>query len=81
MQLTRSATRLFSPSAMCLVLIAWLSDGLVTPGHAQQGQGTAAAAKADGGAVTLFQNVRIFDGTGEHPYLGEVLVQGNRIKQ
>jgi imidazolonepropionase-like amidohydrolase len=29
---------------------------------------------------TLFTNVRIFDGTGEHPYLGEVLVQGNRIK-
>jgi imidazolonepropionase-like amidohydrolase len=28
----------------------------------------------------LFSNVRIFDGTGEHPYLGEVLVQGNRIK-
>jgi len=24
---------------------------------------------------TLFTNVRIFDGTGEHPYLGEVLVQ------
>ncbi len=29
---------------------------------------------------TLFTNVRIFDGTGEHPYTGEVLVQGNRIK-
>src|SRR5262245_19209578 len=28
----------------------------------------------------LFTNVRIFDGTGEHPYTGEVLVQGNRIK-
>ncbi|HZT18243.1 MAG TPA: amidohydrolase family protein, partial [Dongiaceae bacterium] len=28
----------------------------------------------------LFTNVRIFDGSGEHPYLGEVLVQGNRIK-
>ncbi len=28
----------------------------------------------------LFTNVRIFDGTGEHPYLGEVLIQGNRIK-
>src|SRR5437899_1064196 len=31
-------------------------------------------------ANTLFTNVRIFDGTGEHPYLGEALVQGNRIK-
>jgi imidazolonepropionase-like amidohydrolase len=31
-------------------------------------------------ANTLFTNVRIFDGTGEHAYLGEVLIQGNRIK-
>ncbi len=29
----------------------------------------------------LFTNVRIFDGSGEHPFTGEVLVQGNRIKQ
>ena len=29
----------------------------------------------------LFTNVRILDGTGEYPYTGEVLVQGNRIKQ
>ena len=28
---------------------------------------------------TLFTNVRIFDGSGGHPYNGEVLVQGNRI--
>ncbi|GAB5468496.1 MAG: amidohydrolase family protein [Rhodospirillales bacterium] len=28
----------------------------------------------------LFTNVRIFDGSGGQPYLGEVLVQGNRIK-
>ena len=28
----------------------------------------------------LFTNVRILDGTGENPYPGEVLVQGNRIK-
>jgi imidazolonepropionase-like amidohydrolase len=28
----------------------------------------------------LFSNVRIFDGSGEHPYLGELVVQGNRIK-
>src|SRR4051812_16433849 len=27
----------------------------------------------------LFTNVRIFDGSGGHPYAGEVLVQGNRI--
>src|SRR5215468_566974 len=26
----------------------------------------------------LFTNVRVLDGTGEHPYLGEVLVQGSR---
>lgn len=30
---------------------------------------------------TLFTNVRILDATGEYPYTGEVLVQGNRIKQ
>jgi imidazolonepropionase-like amidohydrolase len=29
----------------------------------------------------LFTNVRIIDGTGEYPYPGEVLIQGNRIKQ
>jgi imidazolonepropionase-like amidohydrolase len=28
----------------------------------------------------LFTNVRILDGSGEHPYLGEVQIQGNRIK-
>lgn len=31
-------------------------------------------------ANILFTNVRIFDGSGEYPYTGEVLVQGNRIK-
>ena len=30
---------------------------------------------------TLFTNVRILDATGDYPYTGEVLVQGNRIKQ
>ncbi|MFN7344805.1 MAG: amidohydrolase family protein, partial [Betaproteobacteria bacterium] len=30
-------------------------------------------------ANVLFTNVRIFDGSGEQPYSGEVLVQGNRI--
>lgn len=29
----------------------------------------------------LFTNVRVFDGSGEHPFTGEVLVQGNRIRQ
>ena len=28
----------------------------------------------------LFSDIRIFDGTGKKPYAGEVLVQGNRIK-
>src|SRR5215468_5525408 len=32
-------------------------------------------------ANTLFSNVRIIDGSGEHPFTGEVLVQGNRIKR
>ncbi len=32
-------------------------------------------------ANTLFTNVRILDGTGAQPYMGEVLVQGNRINK
>ena len=27
----------------------------------------------------LFTNVRVFDGSGDLPYSGDVLVQGNRI--
>jgi imidazolonepropionase-like amidohydrolase len=34
----------------------------------------------NGSGNTLFTNVRVLDGTGEYPYTGEVLVQGNRIK-
>ncbi|MBC8058934.1 MAG: amidohydrolase family protein, partial [Rhizobiales bacterium] len=30
---------------------------------------------------TLFTNVRILDGSGQNPYAGSVLVQGNRIRQ
>ena len=29
----------------------------------------------------VFTNVRIIDGSGEYPYTGEVVVQGNRIRQ
>jgi imidazolonepropionase-like amidohydrolase len=36
---------------------------------------------ANGSGGTLFTNVRVLDATGEYPYTGEVLVQGNRIKQ
>jgi imidazolonepropionase-like amidohydrolase len=32
-------------------------------------------------ANVLFTNARIIDGSGEHPYTGEVLVQGNRIRR
>ena len=32
-------------------------------------------------ADILFRNVRILDGSGDQPFLGEVLVQGNRIKR
>jgi imidazolonepropionase-like amidohydrolase len=32
-------------------------------------------------ANVLFTNVRILDGSGDYPYAGEVLVQGNRIKR
>jgi len=30
-------------------------------------------------ATTLFKNVRVLDATGERPYSGDVLIQGNRI--
>ena len=42
--------------------------------------GYTSSLNGDGGSV-LFTNVRILDATGEQPYSGEVLVQGNRIKQ
>ncbi len=32
-------------------------------------------------AQTLFKNVAVFDGSGDLPYQGEVLLQGNRIKR
>ena len=32
-------------------------------------------------ASVLFTNVRVLDGSGEFPFTGEVLVQGNRIRQ
>src|SRR3954454_5308424 len=35
----------------------------------------------NGSGNVLFTNVRVLDSTGEYPYTGEVLVQGNRIKQ
>src|SRR6476660_3049469 len=35
----------------------------------------------NGSGNTLFTNVRVLDATGDYPYTGEVLVQGNRIKQ
>ena len=35
----------------------------------------------NGSGSTLFTNVRVLDATGVYPYTGEVLVQGNRIKQ
>ena len=30
-------------------------------------------------ADVLFTNARVFDGSGEQPFNGDVLVQGNRI--
>ena len=32
-------------------------------------------------ASILFSNVRVLDGTGDYPFAGDVLVQGNRIKE
>lgn len=36
---------------------------------------------ADTPQRTLFTNVRVLDSSGEYPYTGEVMVQGNRIKE
>ncbi len=81
MQLAYSAARLFPRSAMGFLLTAWLFLGLALPGQAQ-GQGAAASAKTDGGAVTLFQNVRIFDGkSGRLSAPSHVLVRGNTIER
>ena len=80
MQLAYISTLLSHRLALCL-LTAWLSLGLVTAGHAQQGQG-AAAAKTEGGAVTVFQDVRIFDGkSGALSAPSNVLVRGNTIER
>ena len=35
----------------------------------------------NGGGPIHFTNVRILDATGEYSYTGEVIIQGNRIKQ
>ena len=35
----------------------------------------------NGNGSVLFTNVRVLDGTGEYPYTGEVLVEGNRIRR
>ncbi|HYF41115.1 MAG TPA: amidohydrolase family protein, partial [Ramlibacter sp.] len=32
-------------------------------------------------ATTLFTNVRVLDGSGAQPWVGSVLVEGNRIRQ
>src|SRR5260221_12025606 len=50
----------------------WGSAGLSSAGLGASGR------DAD---TVLFSNVRILDGTCDYPYTGEVLVQGNRIKQ
>jgi imidazolonepropionase-like amidohydrolase len=34
-----------------------------------------------GSNSVIFTNVRVLDGSGEYPYTGEVVVQGNRIRQ
>src|SRR3954470_1837188 len=46
-------------------------------GYGRNGNGW----NGSGSGNVLFTNVRVLDSTGEYPYTGEVLVQGNRIKQ
>jgi imidazolonepropionase-like amidohydrolase len=66
----------------CLGLAALLSLDHATPARAQQGDGAAAASQARGPSVTLFQNVRIFDGrSGRLSGPSHVLVRGNTIER
>ncbi|MCP4383928.1 MAG: amidohydrolase family protein, partial [Hyphomicrobiales bacterium] len=48
---------------------------------ADNGYSTRQGANGAHSDSVLFTNVRILDATGEYPYSGEVLIQGNRIKQ
>jgi imidazolonepropionase-like amidohydrolase len=69
---------------LCPSLVsAALSIGLCQTSLAQQGpQGEAPSAAAAGGAVVLFQNVRIFDGKGAAlSAQSNVLVRGNKIER
>src|SRR6202034_4686300 len=66
---------------------AWNSDLTNACGvyHAAKGGSTMAyetnGFNGSGGGPIHFTNVRILDAAGEYPYTGEVLIQGNRIKQ
>jgi imidazolonepropionase-like amidohydrolase len=65
----------------CLILAAFML-GVCQPGRAQQGAGAAPSAPAATGAITLFQNVRIFDGKSRTPSgPSNVLVRGNKIER
>jgi imidazolonepropionase-like amidohydrolase len=79
---SHGTTRSFRRSATCFALAALLPLFPPTPGRAQQGQDAAAAPQARAGAVTLFQNVRIFDGkSGRVSGPSHVLVRGNTIER
>jgi imidazolonepropionase-like amidohydrolase len=51
-----------------------------TPGDDGRREMADTTSWGNGSDSILFTNVRVLDGTGEYPYTGEVLVQGNRIK-
>jgi len=63
------------------VILAALLLGLCRAGQVQPALGAAPSATAAAGAVTLFQNVRIFDGkSGTLSGSRNVLVRGNKIE-
>ena len=47
----------------------------------REGEVAMADDRIGGSNGVVFTNVRIIDGSGEYPYSGEVVVQGNRIRQ
>src|SRR5215470_6565108 len=78
--LGRATTRKAGGQHRLLLLMALLV-GLCQPGQAQEAQ-RATPAAPPAVAVTLFQNVRIFDGkTGTLSAPKNVLVRGNRIER
>src|SRR6476620_1569574 len=63
------------------LVLAALLVGLCQASQAQEAPGAVPSTTFTGGAATLFQNVRIFDGTAALSAPSNVLVRGNTIER